>query len=52
MNTSDNNIIPEIPIEIKASSWLNGLASNLKNLIIGINFYKIENIDKMDILPH
>lgn len=31
VNTPDNNMVSEIPIQFKESSWLNSLASNLKN---------------------
>ena len=51
VNTPHNNMISEIPIQFKGPSWLNRLASNLKNHIIAINFYQTENIAAIDILP-
>ena len=51
-NTSHDNMISDMKIQIKAANWINRLATNLKNHIIAINFYQIENINEIDILPH
>ena len=50
--TPHNSMISEMPIQLKASSWLSRLTSNLKNHIIAINFYQTENVAEIDILPH
>ena len=52
VNTPHNNMISEMPIQLKGSNWVNRLAFNLKNHIIALNFYQIENIAEIDILPN
>lgn len=53
ININENRMVSEMPIQFKASSWLNRLASNLKHHIIAINFYKInKRIDDIHILPY
>ena len=42
-------MLSEMPIQFKASSWLNPLASGLKHHIIAANFYKTQNIDEIEI---
>lgn len=52
ISINENSMVSEMPIQFKASSWLNRLASGLKHHIIAINVYKIKNIDDIDILPY
>ena len=52
ININENSMVSEMPIQFKASSWLNRLASGLKHHIIAVNSYKIKNIDETEINPY